>query len=97
MFSNLSNNTISRYAFLILFFAFITGCATQPPIDIIELPGFFSGLLHGFIICFSFVASWFSDYTIYAYPNSGFWYNFGFILGASMFLGGGGAGSKKKW
>ena len=39
--------------------------------------------------------SLFTDYRIYAFPNSGGWYDFGFLLEAMMFLGGGGAGSKK--
>jgi len=54
------------------------------------------GLLHGFIIGFSFVGSLFSDVRIYAFPNSGGWYDFGYLIGASTFLGGSGASSKKR-
>jgi hypothetical protein len=53
------------------------------------------GLLHGFLILFSFVASLFTDYRIYAFPNSGGWYDFGFLLGAMSFLGGGGASARR--
>ena len=74
----------------------LQGCATQPaPEDIVREPGFLWGLLHGFLILFSFIASVFTDYRIYAFPNSGGWYDFGYLLGAMMFLGGGGAGAKR--
>ena len=69
----------------------IQGCATQPPPSSFDPPGFFGGLLHGFLILFGFVGSLFTDYRIYAFPNSGGWYDFGYLLGAMMFLGGGGA------
>lgn len=69
----------------------LTSCATQPYPDTYDPPGFFSGLLHGFLIFFGFVGSLFTDYRIYAFPNSGGWYDFGYLLGASMFLGGSGA------
>jgi hypothetical protein len=72
----------------------IQGCATQPPPAAgPEGPGFFLGLLHGFLLLFGFIASLFTDYRIYAFPNSGFWYDFGYLLGAMSFLGGGGAGA----
>lgn len=72
---------------LIILFA---GCATHSPADAAtDTPGFFYGLLHGFIILFSFIASLFTDYYIYAIPNSGIWYDLGFLLGVMMFFGGG--------
>jgi hypothetical protein len=73
----------------------VASCATQPPPAVIDPPGFLSGLLHGFLILFSFIASVFTDYRIYAFPNSGGWYDFGYLLGAMAFLGGGGAGARK--
>jgi len=66
----------------------LASCATQPYPNAYDPPGFFSGLLHGFLIFFSFIGSLFTDYRIYAFPNSGGWYDFGYLLGASMFLGG---------
>ena len=78
---------------------FITGCATQSA-DVVpdNLPGFFKGLLHGFILVFSFIATLFTEYRIYAFPNAGGWYDFGFLLGVMFFFGGGGAGScRKRW
>ncbi len=68
-------------------------CAHQPVPDAYNPPGFFMGLLHGFIILFSFVGSLFTDVRIYAFPNSGGWYDFGYLIGAGIFLGGSGASS----
>lgn len=68
-----------------------TGCATQSFENITNPPGFLKGLLHGFIMLFSFIASLFTDYEIYAFPNAGGWYNFGYLLGVMLFFGGGGA------
>ncbi len=46
------------------------------------------GLIHGWLVPFSFVGSLFSDnIAIYAVPNNGGWYDFGFVLGVSS-LGG---------
>ena len=93
------HKTKRKYIFIGFIFCiialFLTSCATQPKPDTVNLPGFFWGLLHGFLIFFSFIASLFTDYRIYAFPNSGGWYDFGFLLGAMMFLGGGGASSRK--
>jgi hypothetical protein len=71
----------------------ITSCAHQPSPEAYDPPGFFSGLLHGFLIFFSFIGSIFTDARIYSFPNSGGWYDFGYLIGASMFLGGSGAGT----
>jgi hypothetical protein len=71
----------------------LQSCATQPPPAASGPPGFVLGLLHGFLILFGFIGSLFTDYRIYAYPNAGAWYDFGFLLGAMAFLGGGGAGT----
>src|SRR5213083_1016069 len=71
------------------------GCATQPMPDAYEAPGFWLGLFHGFTIVFSLIGSIFTHNRIYAFPNSGGWYDFGYVLGAAMFLGGGGASSTR--
>lgn len=72
----------------------LASCATQPPVTAYDPPGFFSGLLHGFLIFFSLVASIFTEHRIYAFPNSGGWYDLGFFVGAASFLGGSGAGAR---
>ena len=69
----------------------LSSCATQPRPEAYDPPGFFSGLLHGFLILFSFVGSLFTNVRIYNFPNSGGWYDFGYLIGASFFLGGSGA------
>ena len=75
---------------------FTAGCATQPvEITSENPPGFWWGLVHGFILFFSFIASLFTSYEIYAFPNSGGWYDLGFLLGVMMFFGGGGAGTRR--
>jgi hypothetical protein len=73
----------------------LQSCATQPPPTAVSPPGFLWGLLHGFLILISFVVSLFTDYRIYAFPNSGGWYDFGYVLGAMSFLGGGGASARR--
>ena len=67
--------------------ALVSGCAHQPTPHAIDPPGFFSGVFHGFIICFSFIASLFTDVRIYAFPNSGGWYDFGFLIGIILLFG----------
>lgn len=74
--------------------ALLASCATQPLPSAYDPPGFLFGLLHGFLIFFALVGSIFTDHRIYAFPNSGGWYDFGYFLGAAAFLGGGGAGAK---
>lgn len=59
--------------------------------------GFLLGLWHGFISPVTFVISVFSkNVRLYEIHNNGTWYNFGFVLGAGLFLSGGILGKKKK-
>lgn len=90
MFSYFVANPQRIMAFFAIIFVvmLLASCATQPHPNTYDPPGFFSGLLHGFLIFFSFIVSLFTDYRIYAFPNSGGWYDFGYLLGASMFIGG---------
>ena len=84
----------SRRIFILILTALAlaaVGCATQPVSDGIGLPGFFSGLLHGFLMPFTFVGSFFMDVRIYNFPNAGRWYGFGYLIGAAMILGGSGS------
>ena len=51
--------------------------------------GFLAGLLHGLIIPITFIVSLVSmNVRIYETNNSGVWYDFGFLVGASSSLGG---------
>ena len=64
------------------------GCATRP-MGVHGSPGFWLGLLHGLLAPISFVISLFSDYVrMYAYPNVGRWYDFGFLIGIGCWGGG---------
>jgi hypothetical protein len=59
-----------------------------------EVAGFWRGLWHGIIAPFTFIVSLFNDNVgIYELHNNGGWYNFGFMFGITIILGGGGGGS----
>jgi hypothetical protein len=62
-----------------------------------KVAGFWQGLWHGIISPITFIVSLFSK-TVYVYEvhNNGSWYNFGFLLGASIIFGGGGRGSARR-
>ncbi|NBC83039.1 MAG: hypothetical protein GVY19_06615 [Bacteroidetes bacterium] len=89
--------TLSVLVVLILLF---TGCAEPYNFDSCEPEfeyGFLNGLWHGFIAPISFIISLFKeDVAMYACNNNGNWYNFGFIFGAMIILGGSHAGKSKK-
>jgi hypothetical protein len=58
--------------------------------------GFWLGLWHGLISPITFIVSLFNkNINIYEVHNSGSWYNFGFVLGAGLFLQGGIFGSRR--
>jgi hypothetical protein len=68
----------------------LAGCATQMAgVVKPEAPGFLLGLVQGFIAPVTFIVSLFRpDVAVYAVPNNGAWYNFGFVLGIGGFAGG---------
>lgn len=95
----LIKRTFIQYKNLLLFIvaaAVLAGCATQPAAGqtTSESMGFVMGLIQGFCIVFSLIGSYFTDVRIYAYPNAGGWYDIGYVIGAAMFLGGGGASAR---
>lgn len=58
-------------------------------------PGFLLGLWHGFIFPVAWVLSLFlPDVAVYAVPNNGGWYDFGYFVGV-VFLGVGAHGGRK--
>lgn len=62
-----------------------------------EVAGFWTGLWHGFLAPVTFIISIFtSRVEFYEVYNNGFWYNFGFVLAAGLFLSGGIMGRKKE-
>lgn len=49
-----------------------------------DAPGLFSGIWHGLLSPWSLIARWFiDDVVMYAVPNSGWFYDFGFLLGVA--------------
>jgi hypothetical protein len=66
----------------------LAGCAREVATAVHpQAPGFLLGLWHGFIFPLSWVGSLFSDdIAIYAVPNNGGWYDFGYFVGI-VFLG----------
>ncbi len=90
-------NFIKRYKttfLLVTLVLCLIGCATQPASAGMDPPGFWMGLVHGFLIFFSMIGSFFTDIRIYAFPNSGTFYDLGYLIGAMMSLGGAGAGAR---
>jgi hypothetical protein len=77
---------------LLVWIGLLASCAHQPLPEADDAPGFLLGLLNGFTILFALIGHIFdSSIRIYAFPNSGGWYDFGFFLGALVFCGGAGA------
>ena len=55
-------------------------------------PGFWAGLWHGLVFPLAWIVSLFtSSVAVYAVPNNGGWYNFGYFLGIVVF----GVGARK--
>ena len=88
-----------RTAAVIGLLLLLAACARQVP-DAVEragdTPGFLWGLWHGFVFPFAWIGSLFDrDIAVYAVPNNGGWYDFGFFLGITVFGGGSHFSSKK--
>lgn len=78
----------------------LSACANQAP-DAVSaapgVPGFWWGLWHGFVFPWAWIGSLFSpDIAVYAVPNKGGWYDFGFFTGVTVLGGGSFFGSKTK-
>ena len=72
----------------------LTACAATQQADAVAptAPGFLLGLWHGFIFPVAWIVSLFvSKVAVYAVPNNGGWYDFGYFLGIVVF----GVGAKK--
>ncbi|MCW3847950.1 hypothetical protein OF829_11930 [Sphingomonas sp. LB-2] len=77
-----------RFTLALAPLALLAACAKQVPaaVDPASQAGFLMGLWHGFI----FPIAWFlslvmPDVAIYAVPNNGGWYDFGYFLGIVVF------------
>jgi hypothetical protein len=73
--------------------AALAACANQVQSAVEpSAPGFLLGLWHGFIFPVAWIASLFvPDVAVYAVPNNGGWYDFGYFLGIVVF----GVGARK--
>jgi hypothetical protein len=81
----------------------LTACAAGPnDMRATENPdghvaGFWLGIWHGFIAPFAFIVSLFNhNVGIYEIHNNGGWYNFGYLFGLTMILGGSGGGAGRR-
>jgi hypothetical protein len=83
-------------ALAILAVLMLAACAAQPMVQpSAQAPGFFFGLWHGFIAWFAMIGHLFNHHIrVYAFPNAGGWYDFGFLIGISIGAGGGGAAAR---
>lgn len=90
----------ARLISLGLLLVVLAACATQAP-DAVQdaggVPGFWWGLWHGFIFPWAWIGSLFADgIAVYAVPNRGGWYDFGFFLGITVLGGGSFFGSRSR-
>ena len=89
-----------RLAVILVSVLALTACASQIDAGVAsgeDVPGFLWGLWHGFIFPFAWIGSLFDPgIAVYAVPNNGGWYDFGFFLGITVLGGGSWFSSKKK-
>lgn len=75
--------------------ATLASCASQPdPTGSLGVPGFFTAIFHGFASPVTLFFGWLWDGRIYAFPNTGWFYDLGFMIGLSLWGGGAAAGSR---
>ena len=80
--------------FALLLIVLLAACAATQQADAVAptAPGFLLGLWHGFIFPVAWVISLFTkEVAVYAVPNNGGWYDFGYFLGIVVF----GVGARK--
>jgi hypothetical protein len=84
---------VKRIVILAAALALAACAATQQPDAVAPTaPGFWLGLWHGFIFPVAWLVSLFvPKVAVYAVPNNGGWYDFGYFLGIVVF----GVGAKR--
>lgn len=90
--------TSTAASLIVLVFVLAACAASQAPdATVAGAPGFLLGFWHGLIAPVAFLISLFTDAVrVYAVPNLGRWYDFGFMLGIGGFSGGLFAGSRRR-
>jgi hypothetical protein len=90
------------FSLIISLLIFAAACAPGPNVSEKtanqegKIAGFWKGLWHGLISPITFIISLFTkNVRFYEVHNNGNWYNFGFVLGAGLFLSGGILGRKR--
>jgi hypothetical protein len=89
-----SNAPRPRYAAILAAAFALSSCVATQDSDAVSssAPGFLLGLWHGFIFPVAWIVSLFVDkVAVYAVPNNGGWYDFGYFLGIVVF----GVGARK--
>jgi hypothetical protein len=88
---------VKRFIVLAAALALTACAATQPDTAVAaSAPGFWLGVWHGFIFPIAWIVSLFADnVSIYAVPNNGGWYDFGYFVGI-VFLGVGARSSRRR-
>ena len=89
---------MKRTLFVLATALILAGCVAMEAPSAVSptAPGFWLGVWHGFIFPLSFIVSLFSDkMAVYAVPNNGHWYDFGYFVGI-VFLGVGARSSKRR-
>jgi len=90
------NARLVRPAAALATLVLLASCAAQQAgSGVVEsAPGFWFGVWHGFIFPVAWIVSLFVDnVAIYAVPNNGGWYDFGYFVGI-VFIGVGARGGK---
>lgn len=92
-----TSNIVKWFSLSLLAVMILTSCTPgNEKFDLVPA-GFWMGLWHGFISLITFIISLFNDHvTIYESNNTGWPYNLGFILGISIFYGGGSRSGYRK-
>jgi hypothetical protein len=97
------SKNLRRALFVLVLLLVLAACAAGPNLSVDEpsaegdVAGFWLGLWHGIIVPVTWLISLFSDtVNIYEVHNNGGWYDTGFLIGAGVFLGGGGAGAGRR-
>ena len=90
--------TRTRVFVLVAMSLTVAACVAKQSLTAVNpaAPGFLEGVWHGFIFPIAWIVSLFTDdIAVYAVPNNGGWYDFGYFVGI-CFLGVGARSSKRR-